>query len=160
MLELRDLSLADALIVCAGMRPMDRACLRAVMGEISDEEFAANRWGTTGPAWAVADSGSPVAIGGISFQSSWSGVVWLVATPALRRQSWRKLIRHARTVLRQILDPAHELHRHRVEAYVLGGWEGARALVGHLGFQHEGTRHAAGSRGEDIETWALWRRKG
>lgn len=150
------MTLSDAVVVVSGMRTEDRNAVEAVLGPIEDEAFAVDRWSTNGPAWAMDQEGIPVAIGGLSLVNGWSAVLWLVATPDC--SLWRKLIRHTRSVLGKMLDPSHPIHRQRVEAYVLGGWESANRFIEALGFTHEGTKKMAGRNGEDIEIYALTRR--
>lgn len=147
---LRTLTLADALEVCSAMREQDRQCVRAVLGDVSDEVFAANRWGTEGPAWSLWQD-RPVAIGGLSFVSAWSGVLWMVATPEVSQQSWRKLLRHTRTVLANAGDPANPNYRHRIEAHCLSTWKEAIRFASRLGMAYEGRRFAVGSCGEDVD---------
>ena len=142
---MRQLTLADALIVASQMREEDRKCVRAVMGDVSDEIFAVNRWSTEGPAW-VLDQDGPVAMFGLSSSSPWMYTAWLVASPRCARQSWKKLIRFARIVRGNV--PAH-----RVEALVLSGWVEAARFAHSMGFVHEGTRRKAGRDGQDIEVW-------
>ena len=151
----RTLSLPDALMVVTSMRDQDRVCFRAVMGDIGDELIAVNRWQTDGPAWTLLQDGVPAAICGVSFANSWLAALWLVGTPGLTGQSWRKLIRHARTVLRNLSDPRHPEYRHRIESHVLSTWPQASRLVEVLGFRLESTRIAAGRGGEDLQTWAM-----
>lgn len=147
------LTLADTLAVVARMRDLDRRCVAAAMGEVSDEVFAANRWQTEGPAWSLWDDRGPQAVFGLTLVNGWTAVAWLVATDQMRRDSWRKLIRHSRTVLANVTDRANPNFRHRVEAHVLCEWTRASAFAQHLGLEREGTRRAAGAGGEDIEIW-------
>ncbi len=151
----RTLSLPDALVVVSSMRPEDRACFRAVMGDIEDEQIAVNRWQTDGPAWTMLQDNHPAVIGGVSFANSWLATMWMVGTPGLSGESWRKLLRHTRTVLRNLTDPRHPEYRHRIEAHVLASWPQASRFVEVLGFGLEGTRIAAGRGGEDVQTWAM-----
>lgn len=152
---LRTLTLDDALHVVRRMREADRRCVRAVLGDIEDEAFAVGRWQTTGPAWTVLQDGEPVAIGGLTLHTAWLAVPWLVATPDLRRETWRKLIRQGRTVLANASDPRHPQYRHRIEAHVLAEWPEAEAFAPRFGFVLEGTRRSAGRGGEDIQMWAI-----
>ena len=151
---IRDLSLADALLVCSDMRPADAACVRAMTGQEPGDWFAAERWGSSGPAWALEQDGQPWAIGGVNLPQRWHGVMWLIARPGLTGQSWRKLIRETRKVLACLGDPAHPAYVHRVEALVLGGWPEAQRFAEALGFEFEGVRRALGARGEDVQIWA------
>lgn len=153
---LREMTLQDALIVCADMRPEDRDCVRAMCGCEPGEWFAVDRWKTDGPAWVLEQDGQPWCIGGLSFSNAWSGVLWLVARPGMRAQTWRKVMRAARMVL-EVMDPAHPLHRHRVEALVLESWQGAQALADRLGLVLEGTRRAMGSNRESVQMRAAVR---
>lgn len=152
----RTLTLSDALTVITDMRETDRACLGAMLGEVSDEVFAADRFQSTGPAWTLLDDdGAPMAVTGLNMPNAWSATAWLVARRGLKAQSWRKLVRLARTVLANAADAGHEQYRHRIEAHVLASWSGARILAQRLGFHYEGIRRGAGRRGEDIEVWAI-----
>lgn len=151
---IRDLTLADALAVCSDMRPEDERCVRAIMGAEPGDWYAVDRFQTTGPAWTLLQNGQPWAIGGLTTRG-WSGLLWMVARPGLTSESWRKVLRLARTILRVACDPASPQYVHRVEAHVLGGWGGAAAFAGRIGgLQFEGTRRAAGARGEDVHIWA------
>lgn len=150
-----DLSLADALAVARVMRDRDRQCIKALMGDLSDESFAVNRWQSPGPAWSLHQAGGPVAVGGVTLQNAWSCVFWMFATGRISSHSWRKLIRHTRTVLGNVTNPRTVHYRHRVEAYTLSGWTEAAALAERFGFKHEGTRRGFGSGGEDMEVWAI-----
>lgn len=150
------MTLADALQVVQRMRPEDRHCVRAMLGDIEDEAFAVNRWQTNGPAWAVCDeSGAPVVIGGLTLHTDWLAVAWLLAVPGLSPQTWRKVVRLGRTVLGNAADPAHPQYRHRIEAHVLACWPEAARFAPRFGFQLEGARRGAGAGGEDIQMWAI-----
>lgn len=161
-LVLRDLTIDDALHVVRAMRPQDRAGIVAMLGEIDDEVFAVNRWSTEGPAWTLARAdGEPLAIFGLQLPNAWTAVAWLVATSAMGPASWRKLVRHSRTVAANLMNPAHAAHRHRVEAHVMADWTEAQQFAQRLGFEMEGTRRAAGRQGEDVQIWAMvWPGKG
>lgn len=151
---LRDLTLADALMVVGDMRPEDAACVRAVCGCEPGEWFAAERFSSSGPAWALLQGGEPVAIGGLNMPNDWTGVLWMVARPSISAASWRKALRATRTVLGNALAMDNTMRRHRVEAHVLSGWASAAAFAGRLGLEFEGVRRAAGAGGESIEIWA------
>ncbi|ALV06701.1 hypothetical protein [Roseateles depolymerans] len=154
-MTLTELTLADAISVVGRMRDRDRECVRELVGEISDDDFAIDRYRSYGPAWALRDeAGMPWAIGGLTLVSGWTGVLWLVVADGLPLQSWRKLVRHTRTILVNAMDPLNEHGRRRVEAHVLASWPQAQALVAQVGMEHEGTRRAAGSTGADIQIWA------
>jgi len=153
---MREMSLQDAITVCADMRPEDRACVVALCGSEPGEWFAVDRWATDGPAWTIEQDGQPWAIGGLTFINAWTGVLWLVCRPGMWMQTWRKVIRAARMVL-AVLDPAHPMHRHRVEALVLESWRGAQALADRLGLVLEGTRRAMGSNRESVQMRAAVR---
>lgn len=149
------LTLADALSVASEMRQRDRECIQALLGPCSDETFAVNRWQSNGPAWSLYQGGRPVAVGGVTLQSAWSCVFWMYATNDISRESWRKLIRHTRTVLSNVTRPTHEHYRHRVEAYTLPDWTEAGELARRFGFVHEGVRRGYGSGGEDMNVWSI-----
>lgn len=154
---LRELSLDDALHVARSMREIDRACIHALTGGITDESFAWDRFNTEGPAWSIlGDDGKPVACTGLSFQTAWTGVVWLLATPGIGPHSWGKVMRLARNVLSNALDPRNTHYKHRIEAHTLAAWDGAADLAKRLGFAHEGIRRAAGAGGEDMHVWAMY----
>ena len=150
-----ELTLAHSLSVVTAMRPLDRACVFALLGEVSDDAFAVNRWQSNGPAWALVAEGKALAIGGVSLPNEWTGVMWLVVRDGLPLETWRKLMRQTRTVISNALDPANSVHRHRLEAHVLESWGDAQKLVRGLGFEFEGTRRAAGRGGENIQQWAI-----
>lgn len=150
---LRTLTLADALAVVGRMREWDRRCVRAALGDVPDEVFAVNRWQADGPAWSLWTTQGPQAICGMQLPNAWTGVFWLIAADGMAGDSWRKLIRLGRTVLANASDRANAEFRHRIEAHVLSQWVEAAEFARCIGFQLEGTRRAAGSGGEDIETW-------
>ena len=151
---MRELSLADALIVCSDMRPEDAACVRAATGREPGEWFAAERWQAYGPAWALSQDGEPWAIGGLHLRNGWTGVLWMVARPGMRPQSWRKALRQTRTVIGSAMDAGNPERRRRVEAHVLSGWTEAAEFARRLGLTLEGVMRQAGARGESIEVWA------
>lgn len=150
---LHTLTLADTLAVVSRMRDWDHRCVRAALGDVPDEVFAAGRWQAEGPAWSLWDKSGPRAICGMQLPNAWTGVFWLIATPGMQPESWRKLIRLGRTVLANASDRANPNFRRRVEAHVLSGWVEAAQFASRIGFELEGVRRAAGSGGEDIEIW-------
>ena len=152
---MREMTLDDALHVVRRMRDLDRRCVKALSGGISDEAFAIERFRTDGPAWALDGPAGPVAICGLSLATPWAAVMWLICTPEMAQHSWGKLLRLARTVIANVTCRTHPEYRHRIEAYTLDGWEGAHALVRRLGFEHEGVRRRAGSGGENIHCWTI-----
>lgn len=147
------MTLPGALIVARDMRPQDAACIKAITGQDPGEWFAVERWQTHGVQLQAVQDGQPWAITGLSLPNSWTAVLWMVARPGLRMETWRKLIRQARIVLATAGNPAHPEYRHRIEAHVLDGWAEASRFVRHLGFRHEHTRERAGSGGENIQVW-------
>lgn len=151
----RELTLQDAIHVVRNMRANDRRCVEALLGEITDEEFAINRFQAYGPAWTILQAGEPVAIGGVTFVHDWVGVLWMLTTDRIDGQSWRKLIRLGRNIITKAMDPANQYQKRRIEAHVLKGWDAAERFACHMGLQYEGTRRRAGYRGEDFETWAI-----
>jgi hypothetical protein len=153
MSELRDLTLEDTLEVVKGMRQWDRRCMVAQLGQISDEEFAVNRWQSPGPAWVIYQDGKPAALAGISLPNAWAGTLWFLATDEMK--SWGKLLRETRRVIGNITNPRHAEYRHRLEAHTIEGWLGAESLVEHLGFRNEGFRARVGWGGEGFKVWAI-----
>lgn len=148
-MELRSLSLIAAVSVATRMRAMDWECLRAVTEITSPEVFGLNRWQTDGAAWALFnDFGEPIAMGGLSQSVPWSATAWMVATDAMDSASWKKLIRHSRTVFRNAAKTIP-----RIEAHVLEGWPEAEKFAGKLLFKYEGTRRCAGRDGQNISTY-------
>jgi hypothetical protein len=147
------LTLAGALIVCNDLRPLDAACVRAVAGQEPGEWFAVDRWQTHGVALEVRQDGMPWAVFGLSLPTSWAGLIWMVARPGMRLESWKKGIREMRRLLAQVSDPSHPEYRHRIEAHVLEGWTEAAQFVERLGFRHEHTRERAGMSGESVQVW-------
>lgn len=159
-LQMRELSLADALRVAQNMRELDRRGVAAILADISAEDFAISRWKTYGPAWAMAeDDGDALVMGGVNFTNDWAGTMWLVAIEGLRPESWRKLLRFTRTVISNALDPKNIAARHRIEAHVMADWPGAQRLVKRLGFTYEGTLRQAGKNGESVQVWSIVRER-
>lgn len=146
-MELRTLTLADALHVAQNMRQADRDCLSTAANITEPESYAVNRWQTDGPAWTLVD-GEPVAIGGIAMATPWIGVAWMASTDRMSPASWKKLVRHTRTVLS---NAARTIPR--IEAYVLGTWPHAEKFARRCGFVLEGVRHRAGREGQDVLTF-------
>lgn len=148
-MELRALSLVAAVSIATRMRAMDWECLRAVTTIESAEVFGLNRWQTDGAAWALFnDLGEPVAMGGLSQSVPWVATAWMVATDAMDTASWKKLVRHSRTVFRNAAKAIP-----RIEAHVLHGWPEAEKFASMLKFELEGTRYRAGRNGQDIRTY-------
>lgn len=144
------LTLADAIAVVKEMRDDDHRAVKALLGNVGDEVVAVNRWQTPGPAWSLFQDNEPVAIFGISMPQEWTGTAWLMMKPNLSGQSKRKLVRHCRTVAANLKESS----LHRVEALVMEDWPEAIKFVRRLGFRYEGTKLAAGSRGENFQIWA------
>lgn len=153
MISTRTLTLDDALFVVRRMREADRHCVRALLGDVSDEIFALSRWQTEGPAWTLIQDGVPTAIYGLSFGTPGVATAWLVASDAMAGRSWRKVLSHSRIIAGNAFSEPSRLHR--IQASVLGGWPEAARFAERLGFQHEGTRRRAGSGGEDIQEFGL-----
>lgn len=148
-MEMRKLSLVAAVSVAARMRESDWDCVRAFTTITSPEVFGLNRWQTDGPAWALFnDFGEPVAMGGISQSVPWSGTAWMVATDDMDSASWKKLMRHSRTVFRNAAKVIP-----RIEANVLRDWPEADKFARNLKFELEGVRYRAGRNGQDILTF-------
>lgn len=148
-MEMRTLTLASAVAVASNMRQLDRDCLRAVTTLESMEVFGLNRWQTDGAAWALFnDFDEPVAMGGISQVVPWAGTAWMVATDSIDGASWKKLIRHSRTVFRNAAQTIP-----RIEAHVLRSWTEADKFARSLKFELEGVRYRAGRNGQDILTF-------
>lgn len=154
MIEIDALTLYDALAVSNRMRAIDRAGVLALLGPCTPEQFAISRFQSSGAAWCLRIDGEPCAIGGVELVNAWTAVSWIAAVEGMSHQSWRKLIRHARTVMRNVLNPSTPEHRPRIEAYVLDGWEFASEFAQRMGLHYEGTRWRAGSQGENIQMWA------
>ena len=141
------LTLKSAMYVAHNMRQRDKDSLDALIGASNPDTFAIGRWQMDGAAWAMIES-NPVAIGGIAMPVPWVGHFWLVCTDDMTMQSWKKLIRQTRTILRNASKTVQ-----RLEADVLSDWPEAERLVHHLGFELEGTRKKAGRDGQDILTF-------
>lgn len=159
MIRFEDLTLPAAIEVCRSMRPRDADSLRALLGTLEADSFAVSRWQTDGPAWVMCDEQGPLAIGGLEFRAPWVGCLWFLAhrrvdDMAPTHETWRKLMRHTRTVIANAIDPSNPHARRRVEAHVIGDWSSASRLVRHLGLEREGICRCAGSGGEDLEIWA------
>ena len=150
----RQLTLADCLAVAENMREADTACLTALLGACQPETFAHNRWTANGAAWTLWQAGRPVAAFGLAEPNDWSAVAWLVATPEMTRESWRKLLRHAR----KVRDNALATRLSRIECSVLDTWPRARRFAEQLGFELEGVRRAAGRDGEDVLLFGIIKR--
>lgn len=146
----RQLTLADALVVASGMRQDDRACLEAVTGDCDAEAFAVNRWQTDGAAWAMYEGGRPVIMFGLSRVNPWTLNAWLIGTPGLSHQSWKKLLRFCRTVRGNALQTTR-----RIECMVLSTWPVAARFAESLGLELEGVKRGAGREGQDILLYAI-----
>lgn len=146
-MRIETLTLSGALYVANHMRLDDRECLEAVIGTANPEAFALNRWQSDGAAWEMVDF-EPVAIGGLSQSVPWVGRLWLIATDLMTPESWKKLIRHLRTVLANASKTIR-----RIEADVLSTWPEAQKFIKRMGFELEGARYQAGKDGQDILTF-------
>lgn len=146
-MELRTLTLADALHVASRLRQADFDCLQSATSLVTAESFALNRWQTDGAAWTLVD-GEPVAIGGLAMAVPWIGVAWMASTDAMTPASWKKLVRHSRTVFANAAKTIP-----RIEAYVIDSWPEAMKYAQCCGFVLEGVRHRAGREGQDILTF-------
>jgi len=146
----RQLTLADALMVSAGMRAEDRECLEVVLGACDVEGFAVNRWQSDGAAWSMEQGDRPVAIFGLSRVNPWTLNAWLIGTPALSVQSWKKLLRFSRTVRGNALQTTR-----RIECMVLSTWPRAARFAESLGFELEGVKRGAGRDGQDVLLYAI-----
>lgn len=131
------------------MRPSDRAGVRAMLGDIPDDVFAINRWQTEGPAWHIEQEGEPVAIFGIQLQHQAAGTAWLVCTE--RMQSFKKLLRHCRTVRENAFSQAG---MRRIDALVLADWHQAAGYAAKCGMEYEGLRRCVGVNGETFQQFA------
>lgn len=149
----QDLTLADALLVAGGMRAEDRECLNAVLGVCDAEAFAVNRWQTDGAAWTLYDAGRPIAMLGLSQVNPWTLNAWLIGTPGMTPQSWKKLLRFSRTVRGNALQTTR-----RIECMVLSTWPRAARFAESLGFELEGVKRGAGKDGQDILLYAITRK--
>lgn len=147
------LTLADALLVANSMRAEDRHCLEVVTGACNSEFLAINRFQTVGAAWALYEGGRPVAMLGLSEVTPWCLNAWMLGTPAMSRQSWKKLLRFARTVRGNALRTTR-----RIECMVLSTWPRAVRFAYTLGFELEGAKRGAGKNGEDILLFAIIKR--
>lgn len=150
-MEMRTLNLAAAVKVASNMRQCDIDCLTAATTIGDPEVFGLNRWQTDGAAWALHDDfGEPIAMGGISQVVPWIGTAWMVATDVMDTDSasWKKLIRHSRTVFHNAAKTIP-----RIEAHVLRSWSEADKFARSLKFELEGVRYRAGRNGQDILTF-------
>ena len=145
---IHSLTLGAALYVCQRMRPLDRACVNAMLGEISADTFAIDRFQSPGAAWFMEQDGEPVAIFGLQHQHEKSVVAWLCCTGSMR--SFKKLIRFSRTVA----DNAAAHGVRRIEVHVLQGWARAEEFAKHLGCTFEGTRRHSGVGGESFHVYS------
>ncbi len=146
----RQLTLPDALVVTSGMRVEDRECLVAVVGACDSDLLAINRWQTPGAAWALYEEGRPIAILGLSEVNAWTLNAWLLATPRMSHQSWKKLLRFSRTVRGNALKTTR-----RIECMVLSTWPRAIRFAESLGFELEGVKRSAGKDGQDVLLYAI-----
>lgn len=149
-MTVRDLTLADAVLVASAMRPEDRACIEAIVGACDAEVFAVNRWQTDGAAWSLYQDGRPVAMFGLLQLNAWTLSAWLVASPETTHQSWKKLLRFSRTVRGNALKTTR-----RIECTVLSTWHRAARFAESLGFELEGVKRGAAKGGEDILLYAI-----
>ncbi|MGJ7484340.1 GNAT family N-acetyltransferase [Variovorax sp. LT2P21] len=147
---IQQLTLADAVLVASGMRLEDRGCIEAIVGACDAEVFAVNRWQTDGAAWALYQDGRPVAMFGLLKLNPWTLNAWLVATPAMAPQSWKKLLRFSRTVRGNALKATR-----RIECTVLSTWVRAAGFAEALGFELEGIKRGGAKGGEDILLYAI-----
>lgn len=146
---IRDLTLEAALHVCRNMRELDRRGVQALLGDVTADVFAVNRWQTDGPAWCVEQDGKPVAIFGIQLQHPGYGTGWLVCTEQMR--SFKKLLRFSRTVR----DNALRHGMRRIDALTLVDWPQAAAFAAKCGMEYEGLRRCVGVNGETFQAFSV-----
>ncbi|MBF8177247.1 hypothetical protein [Herminiimonas contaminans] len=144
------LSLEASLHICKNMRATDLACLQAVMGDISVESFAIDRYQTHGAAWAFYQDGVPVVMAGITSSVPWLGVAWMVSTDAVSADSWKKIIRFSRNVFRN----ASRKYQ-RIDAYVLETWPQAKRYAEKVGFKQVNVRERVGREGQNVLDFAI-----
>lgn len=146
------LTLESSLHVCKNMRALDLNCLQTVMGDISIEAFAIDRWRTDGAAWAFYQDGVPVVIAGISSSVPWLGVAWMVSTDNVTAQSWKKIIRFSRNVFRNAIQ-----RYQRIDAFVLETWPDAKKYAEKVGFKQVNVRERVGREGQSVLDFAIIR---
>lgn len=143
------LTLDAALHVCRNARQQDWACIRAMLGDVSPEVFAVNRYQTDGAAWWLEQDGTAVAILGVQRQHERAGCAWLVCTDRMR--SFKKLLRFSRTVAANAMGSGWL----RIEAHTLVGWAEAERYALKCGMQFEGLRRCCGVSGESFKTFSM-----
>lgn len=130
--------------VINNMRQCDLTAMRAAYGDLSNAQYAINRYAGEGVKFALLHKGRAVAVGGVDELGDFA-VLWLIATdewlPALR-EAYRAM----RNAIEVILDAGYE----RVFAYVLEGFDPGCALVEKLGFRLSKIRPKVGKNGESF----------
>lgn len=148
---IREASLLDVLTVSHNMRPLDWKAIHAVVGDVSPDAYACDRFAHPGPTWCIADDDGPIAVGGMHEEGMGIATWWLVATPALGKVS-KTLVRLGRHVMQRSLASGEY---RRIQAYVLDEWPEAKRLTQLVGMQSEGTLRKVGLNGEDMVLMAI-----
>jgi hypothetical protein len=151
---IREASLSDILFVAQRMRERDWKSLRCMIGELSADSFACDKFSRAGVCWAITNgSDLPVIVGGIADECEGIGTWWMVATDDIEKSS-KSLIRLGRTAVRNGL--ARGGYR-RIQAYVMEDWPEAQAVAARIGLEREGVLRGIGANGENVVMMAAVR---
>jgi len=142
--------LIDFLIICEGLRQVEREQLEAVWGIPYDfERVAASCYNLPNPKWMGVSDGKPVVAGGFVEQRPGVWEIWLAATD----EAWEQPIamtRIARTLMREMFDGG----AHRLQHTVLETNTEAQRWYRSIGLVFEGKMRAWGSKGENALIFA------
>lgn len=139
------MTLADALYVIRRMRLSDRRALFAICPDMTDEQFAMDRFGTD-YHYTVTAGDEPVVIGGARIATTKTATMWMVGTDRLPEVA-PSMIRFAKQFADGLLSQGIA---HRLEGQWIAGQTVCERFARRFGFEFDGCRRKGGAGGEDI----------
>lgn len=133
------------------LRAKDVAAIEAFTAEGASEEWAINSYRGSTFSWTFLDtSGLPYAIWALYEVVPGVLNTWAVGTEEGGRRA-REWFAFINKTINSILE---HTQNHRIECYVLEGFDGAERTIKKLGFDREGVRFAAGKNRENAILYA------
>ena len=133
------------------LRAQDVAAINAFTEEGVSEAWAINSYRGSLFSWTFIDArGMPYAIWALYEIIPGVLHVWSVGTEMIfeKAAEWFPKLKRTMNSILQNTDT------HRIECYVLDGFEGAERTIRRLGFEYEGTRRSAGAQRENALLFA------
>ena len=125
-----------------GLRDEDNRAIRAFTNYEPGEAWAVDSYRSALLSWTLMnDDGYPVGISALTQVAPGTLYSWTVGHPEISKTARQWL-----PFLKKAFDRALAMGGyHRIECYVLEGFDGAKLVMRHLGMQYEGTRKAVGA---------------